>query len=354
MKQIFKFAAFVCGMLIANSSVGQDIYDLATFTHGGVTYTRCRDRNKSESTNMGAKVNGKLVVPCKYYFIYGVGGHLFAYPPGDPWTPYDECPAAVYTPDGKLLFSVSDGILDAKQEGGKTLFKDKYGNWKEAPGAIVSSSRSSSSNSSGVLYQGMYYMSGNGTDNASSREMYIEIYEDHIVASGVYCEYANSEEWARKNNRMKGLGYDYRAYYVQGMLTEEFLLVDYETFEVELIVRQQNPYGGHPSLYRFPFTKTGGGNQYQYQYQYSHPQYQQQYQQPQNQQESQQQNQNNRSTTTQTRHQCTHCGGKGWVVKEDSGVGFGLGDKRYCSKCGKDMFPHSHPPCGICNGKGWY
>ena len=68
MKQFIKLAAFVCGMLIANSSVGQEIFEIGTGTIGGVTYTSCFDISKSEPYH-GAKVNGKLVVPCKYYFV---------------------------------------------------------------------------------------------------------------------------------------------------------------------------------------------------------------------------------------------------------------------------------------------
>ena len=82
----------------------QEIVELNTYCEGGVTYTGCYDASR-DKPHSGAKVNGRLVVPCKYDFIYGRGGHLFAYPDYD----YNG-PADVYTPDGQLLFPVSKGI----------------------------------------------------------------------------------------------------------------------------------------------------------------------------------------------------------------------------------------------------
>lgn len=85
----------------------QKIIDLSSRYKGGVSYTPCYDASKPEPYK-GAKVNGKLVVPCKYDFIYGRGGTLFAYPNDN-----HDGPADVYTPEGKLLFPVSMGIFKA-------------------------------------------------------------------------------------------------------------------------------------------------------------------------------------------------------------------------------------------------
>lgn len=138
MKQFIKLAAFVCGMLIANSSVGQNIRTLGTQTSGGVTYTDCYDNSKSEPY-YGAKVNGKLVVPCKYYLVFGTGGHLFAYPTKND-DHYVDKPADVYTPDGRLLFKESDGIVDADERYGKNFFKDQNYNWYNVAGKFVGKS----------------------------------------------------------------------------------------------------------------------------------------------------------------------------------------------------------------------
>lgn len=206
-------------------------------------------------------------------------------------------------------------------------------------------------NAQKLLYQGNYYMSGNGTDRynnytqAPSRELYIEIYDDHVVASGVYCEDASTKEWAQRNNRMICYAYAYQTYYIQGCLTEEFLKVDKKTYDVTLFIRQQNPYSSnYPNLFYFPFSKKSqGGGQYQSQ-QYQQQQYQQQ--------QSSQQQSNPGYTPRPTEPKdcgvcygtgkCRTCGGRGTVT--NLGIGSGT---HPCPNC-----PNHSGRCQWCNGTG--
>lgn len=113
--------------------VTQCIRKRSTYSDGGVTYTKCYDYLKSEPNN-GAIINGKLVVPCKYGYITGRSGFLFAYSSGN----YSG-PADVYSSDGRLLFPVSKGIEGAKnvEKMGKILFYDKENNWYDETGKFV-------------------------------------------------------------------------------------------------------------------------------------------------------------------------------------------------------------------------
>lgn len=71
-----------------------------------------------------------------------------------------------------------------------------------------------------------------------------------------------------------------------------------------------------------------------------------------------QDNPQRQSTPTQApqqrqRLQCSCCGGKGEVIKDDAFT-LGLGDKKYCDKCRQTVFAsHYHAPCKCCNGKGY-
>ena len=111
----------------------QIIRKRSTYSGDGVTYTMCYDYLKSKP-NDGAIINGKLVVPCKYDYITGKSGFLFAYSIGK----YSG-PADVYSPEGQLLFPVSKGIEGAKkmEKMGKTLFYDKENNWYDETGKFV-------------------------------------------------------------------------------------------------------------------------------------------------------------------------------------------------------------------------
>lgn len=108
-----------------NQVAAQEIHDGRTYTEGGVTYTKCWQLGKTGPNN-GAKVNGKLVVPCKYDYVYGKAGYLFARP-GDSDTKICE----VYSIEGTQEFPIAVCIVDAVrlEKQGLTLFKDESNDW---------------------------------------------------------------------------------------------------------------------------------------------------------------------------------------------------------------------------------
>lgn len=112
-------------LTLFSQTAAQNIYMLNTCAEGGVTYTNCYDILMPRSRNFGAIVNGQIVVPCKYSYVTGKGGHLFAYPL------ISIGPADVYTPTGLLLFTQSKGIVDAvkMRDSGKTLFVSQSNKW---------------------------------------------------------------------------------------------------------------------------------------------------------------------------------------------------------------------------------
>lgn len=116
-----------------SQATAQNIYMLNTKMEGGVTYTTCYDMLMPRSRNFGAIVNGQIVVPCKYSYVCGKGGHLFAYPI------ISIGPADVYTPTGLLLFTQSKGIVDAvkMRDSGKTLFVSQSNKWYDHHGEYL-------------------------------------------------------------------------------------------------------------------------------------------------------------------------------------------------------------------------
>ena len=116
-----------------NWTTAQNIYMLNTRAEGGVTFTTCYDMLMPRSRNFGAIVNGQIVVPCKYSYVSGKGGHLFAYPL------ISIGPADVYTPSGLLLFPQSKGIVDAvrMRDSGKTLFVSQSNKWYDRNGEYL-------------------------------------------------------------------------------------------------------------------------------------------------------------------------------------------------------------------------
>lgn len=128
MKTCYKCILFFA-MFCVNMVYAQNIKDVSTETMGGVTYTTCLDIVKYESNkkdSWGAKVNGELVVPCKYCAVLVESGYLFAYPDYSSDYNYYHKPADIYTPDGRLLFSVNESVILAKKINEETtLFQTK-------------------------------------------------------------------------------------------------------------------------------------------------------------------------------------------------------------------------------------
>lgn len=115
-----------------NLIMGQDkLIDIRTI--GNVTECICRS---CPEPNIGAKVKGRLVVPCKYYSIYKNDGYLFAYPS---YHKYDYGkPADIYTQEGELIFRASYGfgIIEVKKEYNTYIFVDKAGKRYDKDGDI--------------------------------------------------------------------------------------------------------------------------------------------------------------------------------------------------------------------------
>lgn len=101
----------ICVLFVFANGNAQQIRESTPTTSGGVTYTLCHDYSRAEP-NTGAKVNGKMVVPCKYYFVFGRGSHLFAYTTSNH---YAVSSADVYSQTGQLLFTADKGIEDVFQ-----------------------------------------------------------------------------------------------------------------------------------------------------------------------------------------------------------------------------------------------
>lgn len=145
MKNKFALVLFLL-LFCAGNIHGQEIHDIVTKTEDGVTYTYCRDISKRKEPYCGAKVRGKLVVPCNYYGIYAACGFLFAYPTEPINDSYLGCSADVYSPDGQLVFSRNEGITFAVGIEGydnclffKTDFSlyDYAGNYLWTPGEYI-------------------------------------------------------------------------------------------------------------------------------------------------------------------------------------------------------------------------
>ena len=61
--------------------------------------------------------------------------------------------------------------------------------------------------------------------------------------------------------------------------------------------------------------------------------------------------QSSSTSSTPSRHKCRVCVGTGEVISE---VWFGSAPDKWCSKCGKSVYPsHTHKICETCGGTGW-
>jgi hypothetical protein len=60
------------------------------------------------------------------------------------------------------------------------------------------------------------------------------------------------------------------------------------------------------------------------------------------------------SPSQETRYPCSICNQTGEVIDENGAFTLGIGDKKYCNKCKKEVFSsHVHVPCKACHGKGY-
>ena len=197
----------------------------------------------------------------------------------------------------------------------------------------------------GLLYSGMYTVSGQGRDNATGQmtsdigdmTYEVKIYEDCITFDGMSYKFHKMSGSTRVYEGM-GMSFGYGS-------SQDYYYVD-SNFNMKKVSEMSSGYGtsfvtypiskGETTMPKYSNSGSGNGN-------YSSG--------------SNTGNNNRHQRQESTRHQCTLCNGTGKIVRESSTATYGNDTKVYCSVCGRSYFRstgHGHVTCPTCHGKGWY
>ena len=104
--------------LLLSSHVYSQIRDMTPVERDGVTITECYDMSYHGKNRNGIKVNGQLVIPCKYFYFKFENGYIFTY------NAYTNGPTDIYTLKGDLIFPASKKIRGVYKKNDSDLFYD--------------------------------------------------------------------------------------------------------------------------------------------------------------------------------------------------------------------------------------
>ena len=256
-------------------------------------------------------------------------------------------PMPMYAQLGKV--TTSEDKFGPLEEQEAEWEKEINSNRNIMPESYVSVSKVSSSD---LRHKGTYTKSGQSlcvntgeyTSDVGDFTFEAEFYDDYIMVGGVKCEYAHTKPDGRKvygDDLLAGFGNatkwwivdsNYNMSYETDMPSPGFGSLTFvnTVSKGETTMPKHNTGGGYTSGGYNNGSSSGGSR-----------------------------NTTNSGTTksTPTRHTCPLCHGNKTIVRESGVPTYGMGDRRYCSTCGKTYWAssgHSHIPCTQCHGKGYF